>query len=156
MKVIRKVEKNVKHFQIGDQIKVGRYTATAVEKAEDGMLFCLDQVYGETPVKQEKITAKLKSLIRSQAFKAYKELLVPFVDDTDGEEFYFRLPDIKEIYADLKQNPWEYAKNKPYWHGHDIFGKERLYWMAGDLEAQLIDSEDETLYIRPVFKLREG
>lgn len=156
MKVIRKVEKNVKHFQIGDQIKVGRYTATAVEKADDGMIFCLDQVYGEKPVKQEKIAAKLKGLISSQAFKAYKDLLVSFGQDEDGKEIYFRIPAIKELYTVFKEYVWEYAKNKPYYTGCDIFGRFQLYWMAGDITPQTTESEDETKFIRPVFKLREG
>lgn len=156
MKVIRKVEKNVKHFQIGDQIKIGRYTATAVEKAEDGMIFCLDQVYGEKPVKQEKLTAKLKNLISSQAFKAYKEFLVPICSDKEGEEMHFRLPKITELCSDLKQNPWEYAKNKPYYYGCDILGRARDYWMAGDITSELTGEEDTDLFIRPVFKLREG
>ena len=159
MKVIRKVEKNVKHFQIGDQIKVGRYTATAVQKAEDGMIFCLDQVYGERPVKQEKITNKLKSLINSQAFKAYKEFLVPFESDADGNEFYFRLPSITELYSDLKENPWEYIKKDKtslYFYGQDIFGNARDYWSAGDITSLVTESEEEALFIRPVFKLREG
>lgn len=175
MKVIRKVEKNVKHFQVGDQIAIGRYTATAVEKDNDGMIFCLDQVYGEKLLECEKIEGKLKGLFTSKAFGEIKDLLMPISQDKDGNDIYFRLPFITELYSEYKCNPWEYAKNSAYYYGHDISGRSWPYWILDNFFDNLVSvfissccglypatekdekSESQSVaHIRPVFKLREG
>ena len=43
MKVLRQTEIETNEFRVGDQIRVGRYTATCQKTAEEGALFLLDQ-----------------------------------------------------------------------------------------------------------------
>ena len=43
MKVLRQTEIETNEFRVGDQIRVGRYTATCQKTAEEGSLFLLDQ-----------------------------------------------------------------------------------------------------------------
>ena len=47
MKVLRLTEIETNEFRVGDQIRVGRYTATCQKTAEDGALFLLDQYLDE-------------------------------------------------------------------------------------------------------------
>ena len=47
MKVLRQTEIETNEFRVGDQIRVGRYTATCQKTAEEGALFLLDQYLDE-------------------------------------------------------------------------------------------------------------
>ena len=54
MKVLRQTEIETNEFRVGDQIRVGRYTATCQKTAEDGALFLLDQYLDEAmPMNEE-------------------------------------------------------------------------------------------------------
>ena len=54
MKVLRQTEIETNEFRVGDQIRVGRYTATCQKTAEEGSLFLLDQYLDEAmPMNEE-------------------------------------------------------------------------------------------------------
>lgn len=54
MKVLRQTEIETNEFRVGDQIRVGRYTATCQKTAEEGALFLLDQYLDEAmPMNEE-------------------------------------------------------------------------------------------------------
>lgn len=47
MKVLRQTEIETNEFRVGDQVRVGRYTATCQKTEEEGALFLLDQYLDE-------------------------------------------------------------------------------------------------------------
>ena len=53
MKVLRQTEIETNEFRVGDQIRVGRYTATCQKTAEEGALFLLDQYLDEAMAMNE-------------------------------------------------------------------------------------------------------
>lgn len=143
MKVMRKFEKEVKKFKIGDQITLGRYTATAMAQDETGTTFCLDQVYGEKPMRygDEK---RIKALYNSKMFDEVRDLMVSFRPEWDDEiEAPFRMlrsPTAEEIWGkrvasgilpaavDGADKRWEAMKDTRNRIGFDVKGCIRNYW----------------------------
>lgn len=89
MKVLRQTEIETNEFRVGDQIRVGRYTATCQKTAEDGALFLLDQYLDEDmPMNEEDdngggymasdIRERLNSDGVLDAFKDIRGRMVPF------------------------------------------------------------------------------
>lgn len=103
MKVMRKIEKDVKKFKVGDQITLGRYTATAVAKDDTGTTFCLDQVYGEKPMKYGD-RKRIKALYNSKMFNEIRDLMVSFYPQEETIELdpslcMLRSPTAEEIWG---------------------------------------------------------
>lgn len=143
MKVIRKFNKEVKKFKIGDQITLGRYTATAVAQDETGTTFCLDQVYGEKPMGYGD-GKRIKALYNSKMFDSVRDLMVSFVPDEEGEIYpscVLRSPTAEEIWAkqsihfiqptvlDGAKTRWSAMKDTRYRLGFDVNGVIRAYWV---------------------------
>lgn len=102
MKVMRKIEKEVKKFKIGDQITLGRYTATAMAQDETGTTFCMDQIYGEKPMAYGD-RRRIKTLYNSKMFDEVRNLMVSFYpkmdDDFDPWIQMLRSPTAEEIWG---------------------------------------------------------
>lgn len=153
MKVIRKVEKEVKKFKIGDQIALGRYTATAMAQDETGTTFCLDQVYGEKPMAygDEK---RIKALYNSKMFDEVRDMMEPFVfvnrDSGERVGMLLRYPTAEEIWGkrvasgilpttiEGADKRWEAMKEARNRIGFNVKGGIRGYWTDS-----FIGSDDE-------------
>lgn len=146
MEVIRKVKKDVKKVQVGDQIALGRYTATAVAQDVSGTTFCFDQVYGETSTKTPYDEKRMKALYKSKAMESVRDKFVPLLDDVANVDpletplLFFRSPTAEEIFArqhlrsvELGQivgctTRWKAMKDGSYRAAFDVNGVARPYW----------------------------
>ena len=149
LEVIRKAKKEVKTIQLGDQIVLGRYTATAVAKDASGTTFCFDQVYGESATKSPWNITRMKLLYKSKAMENVAYLLVPVfdvkntkdIDPTDNPLIFFRSPTAHEIFPKQKlrsvlhpdnipgaDKRWEIMKSG-YRVATDVDGYPHAYWL---------------------------
>lgn len=146
MEVIRKVKKEVKRVLLGDQIVLGRYTATAVAQDGSGTTFCFDQVYGESPMKTPFDAKRMRALYKSKAMDSVRDKFVPFFDDVadvDPAEVpltFFRSPTAEEVFAKQQLRPvisttipgadtrWEVMKDASYRIGIGVDGFLHSYW----------------------------
>ena len=91
MKVLRQTEIETNEFRVGDQIRVGRYTATCQKTAEDGALFLLDQYLDESMQMNEDdanegsyMASDLRKRLNSDdvldIFKELRDRMVPLND----------------------------------------------------------------------------
>lgn len=89
MKVLRQTEIETNEFRVGDQVRVGHYTATCQKTAEESALFLLDQYLDEAmPMNEEDdngggymasdIRERLNSDGILDAFKDIRGRMVPF------------------------------------------------------------------------------
>lgn len=140
MEAIRKAKREVKSFKVGDQIVLGRYTATAVAQDETGTTFCFDQVYGEKPTAGPGDEKRAVTLYKSKAMDSVRDLLVPFSSTKFDLDYTFRSPTAEEIWPKqfLKSvlateiagadKRWEYMKDAKNQVGYTVDGKVRPYW----------------------------
>lgn len=89
MNIIRKQELDTNALQIGDQIKVGKYTATCQKVTDGKAIFLLDQ-YLDKPYamnsqwtnkggyKASDLRAEFKNIILDANFDAIRDSLIPF------------------------------------------------------------------------------
>lgn len=105
MKVTRRVEIETNEFRVGDQIQVGRYTATCQKTAEEGALFLLDQYLDESMQMNKEDTNKggyeasdLRKRLNGDdvldVFKDIRDRMVPF---SSGD--MLRLPFYGEMFG---------------------------------------------------------
>lgn len=105
MKVLRQTEIETNEFRVGDQIRVGRYTATCQKTAEEGALFLLDQYLDEAMPMNRKNTNKggyeesdLRETLRNKEildiFDDWGDRMVPF-DNGD----LLRIPFFGEMFG---------------------------------------------------------
>ena len=109
MKVLRKMERtvtSVNEYQIGDQIFVGKYTATCQKVEDAGAIFLLDQ-YLDKPYRMNQkntnrggyetsdLRTKLnKDIMSDHEFDAIRENLIPF---ENGD--LVRIPTVGEFFG---------------------------------------------------------
>ncbi len=171
MEVIRKFVKEVKAFKLGDQIKLGRYTATAVAQDERGTTFCFDQVYGETPVKTPFDAKRMKALYVSKTMDPVRDLIIPLypedvvqdceMDAKDVPLMFFRSPTAEEVFPKNFTRPirpseflearkrWEAMKGGSYRIGVTVDGRVCPYWTesAAKTESQVAQNEGANAYV---------
>lgn len=105
MKVTRRVEIETNEFRVGDQIRVGRYTATCQKTAEEGALFLLDQYLDEgMPMNEDDaneggyMASDLRKRLNSDEiltdFEELRDRMVPF---NNGD--LLRLPFYGELFG---------------------------------------------------------
>lgn len=105
MKVLRQTEIETNEFRVGDQIRVGRYTATCQKTAEEGALFLLDQYLDEAmPMNEDDaneggyMASDLRKRLNSDdvldIFKELRDRMVP-LNDRD----LLRLPFYGEMFG---------------------------------------------------------
>lgn len=146
MEVIRKCKKEVKKVQVGDQIVLGRYTATAVAQDASGTTFCFDQVYGDTPAKTPFDWKRMKALYKSKAMESVRDKFVPLFDDVANVDpadlplTFFRSPTAEEVFAKQQLRPVEpttipgadkrldIMRSAAYRAAVDVNGRLCAYW----------------------------
>ncbi len=110
MKALRKQEviiQAAKEFQVGDQIGVGKYTATCQKVTKKGALFLLDQ-YLDEPFKMNRentneggyeasdLRTELQKNSILDIFSSVRDMMVPF---KNGD--LLRIPYAEEIFGDV-------------------------------------------------------
>ena len=125
MKVIRKQELNVENFEIGDQIEVGKYTATCQKLTGQTAIFLLDQYLDDIYTMTELIEKDFTQIQEDSNFESIKTMMVKF---DSGK--YFRLATVGEMfgpndfYEDDGCEQWELMKDR----------RNRIAFRKGDLE----------------------
>lgn len=99
MKVKRIIETEVTKFEVGDQIKVGKYTATAMKQDGDNMIFCFDQ-YLDKPYTHENLLEKLNDDLLNPDSLIPISLLSQLVH-VDG--YLFRVPYAGEMFNETEE-----------------------------------------------------
>lgn len=178
MNIIRKQELDTNALQIGDQIKVGKYTATCQKVADGKAIFLLDQYLdkpyamnsqwtNEGGYEASDLRAEFKTIVLDANFDAIRDLLAPF-DNGD----LMRIATVGEMFGrddgyeidDAEQ--WELMKdrrNRIALRGGD---KYEWGWLQNKLKGSatffsLVDSYGIPCYygaihtagVRPVFLL---
>lgn len=89
MNIIRKQELKTNELQLGDQVRVGKYTATCQKITDDNAIFLLDQYLeksyamnslgtNEGGYDTSDLRSEFKNIILDPNFDAIRDLLVPF------------------------------------------------------------------------------
>lgn len=109
MLILRKQELQVKDILVGDQIKVGKYTATCQTVMEGKAVFMLDQ-YLDKPYsmnsnmtnnggyEKSELCAEIKNAECDTNFNAIRDKLIPF-----GNSNLLRIPTVGEMFGTDKQ-----------------------------------------------------
>lgn len=174
MIVRRLTECPVENFHVDDQISVGKYTATAVNRIDDNtMLFCLDQYLDSLFTHEDLLDRLNEYLQKDQNFKN----IMPDVAEIDGIKF--RVPYVGEIFGD--DDFYESDKNDETWHNQWICMKDRKNrianregkkygwgWLMNHVKESATgfaivsshgrtgsNSASNSLCVRPVFALKE-
>jgi len=123
MKVLRKIKCDTDSFMVGDQIKVGKYTATCQKVTKKGALFLLDQYLDDAyPMNSANTNnggyeaSKLRKIINSEnilnIFSEIRDKMIPF---KNGD--LIRIPYAEEIFGKLNtfessgKKQWKLMKN---------------------------------------------
>ena len=118
MKVMRKQEMETNNIQIGDQIQLGKYTATCQKVTDGKALFLLDQYldkpYAMNATNTNKggygasdLRAEFKNIILDPNFDSIRSFLVPF---ENGD--FMRLPTVGEMFGHNDAQQWELMKDR--------------------------------------------
>lgn len=137
MKVLRKQILETKNIQVGDQIQVGKYTATCMKLTDKIALFLLDQYldkaypmnYENTNVggyEKSYLRSEFKNILLDKNFNKIHDYLIPF---ENGD--LMRIPTVGEIFGqndflEFKMDnaeQWELMKER----------KNRIATREGDL-----------------------
>lgn len=112
MKALRKQEVTIQaasEFKVGDQIQVGKYTATCQKVTKKGALFLLDQ-YLDEPFKMNRentneggyeasdLRTELQKSSILEIFDAVRDMMVPF---KNGD--LLRIPYAEELFGDINE-----------------------------------------------------
>lgn len=125
MEVIRRQKMNVRTFKVGDQITVGKYTATCQRLTDKTAIFLLDQYIDKSYTMTELISKDFTQIQEDSNFESIKTTMVKF---DSGK--YFRLATIGEMfgpndfYEDDGCEQWELMKDR----------RNRIAFRKGDLE----------------------
>lgn len=181
MKVLRQTEIETNEFRVGDQIRVGRYTATCQDVTTEGAVFLMDQYLDEAmPMNEERsnrggyVASSLRKRLNSEEilriFRDQRDRMVPLFNDD-----LLRIPTVGEMFGgdwcrstvELDGfNQWELMKTRKYCVAYRNNGTEygwlmnRLEWSKTDF--CVIDDWGEIkhrsaripLGVRPVFLIQ--
>lgn len=106
MKVRRSYEKEVKKFQVGDQIQVGKYTATCVLIKGTKATFLLDQ-YLDKAFMHYNLLENLNAFIKKDKnFKEINKIAIPICKLNDGTNAKYRVPYAGEMFSGTSEDQW--------------------------------------------------
>lgn len=126
MEVIRRQKMNVRTFTVGDQITVGKYTATCQRLTDRTAIFLLDQYLDKSYTMNELISKNFTQIQEYPNFESIKSMMV----EIDSGK-YFRLATVGEMFGsdDFYENDgfeqWELMKDR---HNRIAFRKGDLEW----------------------------
>lgn len=173
MKVLRKQEVSIQttgEFKVGDQIQIGKYTATCQKVTRKGAIFLLDQYLDEGGYEASDLRKELQKNSVLEIFDSVREMMVPF---KNGD--LIRIPYAEEFFGDVDsyepsgKKQWPLMKDRknriairegePYEWG----------WLQNKLKSSGAHFAGVTGYglpccsyasnsggVRPVFRLRLG
>ena len=178
MNILRKQEIDTNAVQVGDQIQVGKYTATCQKVADGKAIFLLDQ-YLDKPYPMNNhytneggydasdLRKEFKKILLDRNFDSIRDLLVPFangdlmriptVSEMFGHDDYYEMDDAEK---------WELMKNR----GNRVAIRNGYEYEWGWLQNKIKNSSDDfavvdwdggsnyhgaapSLGVRPVFQL---
>lgn len=156
MKVMRKMEGTINKevgFKVGDQIQVGKYTATCQKVGKKGAIFCMDRYLDEDrPMNTQRtneggyeasdLRKYLQALSADEMFAEIKEMMVPF---KNGD--LLRIPTAEEMFGPEEAHEYyEALNNKKQWslmkdrHNRIAFRKDEQELEWGWLQNKYKDS----------------
>lgn len=178
MKVLRKYEKEVKKFKVGDQIQVGKYTATCQKIEGKNAIFMLDQYLDKAYGRLTDICAKMTvDLMDDSNFKEITLNVVPWCM-TGNADIYFRLPYVGEMFGKddfyepdnvdgTWEEQWELMKYRPNriaeregeeyewgWLMNRVKGHASFFALVTG-NGRSDDHASTSLGVRPVFILQQ-
>ncbi len=125
MKVIRKQEMNVRNFRVGDQIVVGKYTATCQRLYDETAIFLLDQYLDRCYTMTELIEEDFAQIQNDPNIESIKNSMVEFYP-----KVYLRLPTVGEMFG--KNDLYESDSFEQWDLMKDV--KNRIAFRAGKYE----------------------
>lgn len=178
MQVIRSQKIEVKKFEVGDQINVGKYTATCQKLTDNTAIFIFDQYLDEVyPMnltdtnvggyESSYLRDKLKDGKIDRSFEEISDKLVPF---ENGD--LLRLPTVGEMFGyddfyemdDAEQ--WELMKNRRNriafrdgdkyewgWLQNKVKNSSAFFACVSDVGGAYHYGASGTFGVRPVFQL---
>ena len=181
MKALRKQEVSIQtagEFKVGDQIQIGKYTATCQKVARKGALFLLDQ-YLDEPFKMNQentneggyeasdLRKELQKNSVLEIFDSVREMMVPF---KNGD--LLRIPYAEEFFGDVDsyepsgKKQWPLMKDRknriairegePYewgWLQNKLKSSGAFFATVGSLGATGYAGASCSGGVRPVFRL---
>ena len=181
MKALRKQEVSIQtagEFKVGDQIQIGKYTATCQKVARKGALFLLDQ-YLDEPFKMNQentneggyeasdLRKELQKNSVLEIFDSVREMMVPF---KNGD--LLRIPYAEEFFGDVDsyepsgKKQWPLMKDRknriairegePYewgWLQNKLKSSGAVFALVHDLGAAASGNASGSDGVRPVFRL---
>lgn len=182
MLVLRKQNLEVNHFMIGDQIPVGKYTATCQKVTDGKAIFLLDQYLDKTyqmshentnkgGYKKSDLRATLKTANIDDNFINIKEQIIPFENGdllriaTVGEMF----ETVNDYYESDYDKQWELMKdrknriaihdNKPYewgWLQNTVKGSSTYFAAVGSRGGVDCYAASSSGGVRPAFQVPQA
>lgn len=181
MKALRKQEVSIQtagEFKVGDQIQIGKYTATCQKVARKGALFLLDQ-YLDEPFKMNQentneggyeasdLRKELQKNSVLEIFDSVREMMVPF---KNGD--LLRIPYAEEFFGDVDsyepsgKKQWPLMKDRknriairegePYewgWLQNKLKSSGAHFALVNALGGAYYAGASRSIGVRPVFRL---
>lgn len=178
MKIMRKQELETNTIQVGDQIQVGKYTATCQKVTDGNAIFLLDQ-YLDKPYPMNSrwineggydasdLRAEFKNIVLDTNFDAIRDSLVPFDNGdlmriaTVGELFdhddYYEMDDTEqwELMKD-RRNRIALREGDKYecgWLQNKVKNSATAFANVDDYGVATYDTALYTYGVRPVFQM---
>lgn len=184
MKVLRKQEVSIQttgEFKVGDQIQIGKYTATCQKVTRKGAIFLLDQyldeVYkmnrentNEGGYEASDLRKELQKNSVLEIFDSVREMMVPFKNGAP-----LRIPYAEEFFGDVdsyepsgkkqwplmedRRNRIAIREGKPYewgWLQNKLKSSGPNFACVGHSGPADYHYASYSLGVRPVFRLRLG
>lgn len=181
MKALRKQEVTIQaagEFKVGDQIQVGKYTATCQKVTKKGALFLLDQ-YLDEPFKMNRentneggykasdLRTELQKNSILEIFSSLREMMVPF---KNGD--LLRIPYAEELFGDVDayepsgKKQWPLMKDRKNriairegetyewgWLQNKVKSSGASFALVRDYGGTSCYGASASLGVRPVFRL---
>lgn len=178
MKILRKQRLETKNIQIGDQIQVGKYTATCMKLTDKIPLFLLDQYLDKAyPMNYEftnkggyeasELRSEFKNILVDENFNMIRDYLVSF---ENGD--LMRIPTVGEMFGQNNfcemdnAEQWELMKERRNriatrdgdlyewgWLQNKVKGSAASFANVGSLGITNYSSASNSGGVRPVFQL---
>lgn len=181
MKVTRKQEVTIQtagEFKVGDQIEVGKYTATCQKVTKKGALFLLDQ-YLDEPFKMNQentneggyqacnLRAELQKNSILDIFSSVRDMMIPF---KNGD--FLRIPYAEEFFGDVDdyessgKKQWPLMKDRKNriairegetyewgWLQNKVESSAAYFALVDGYGCANYDCASNSYGVRPVFRL---
>lgn len=184
MKVLRQQEVSIQttgEFKVGDQIQVGKYTATCQKVTRKGALFLLDQ-YLDEPFKMNRentneggyeasdLRTELQKNSILEIFSSVREMMVPF---KNGD--LLRIPYAEELFGDIdsyepsgkkrwplmqdRKNRIAIREGEPFewgWLQNKLKSSGASFALVNYVGRASYSGASASVGVRPVFRFRLG